>query len=310
MPEGLRSAAGELRTFDEMMASSPESPFCLFSYYCDNLGDHIQTLALLQHVRPAVLVHRDHLTPYPDLCLLANGWISNGRLADPAQFREVRYLGVHLAWERRNPRDAETIAQFGEVGCRDPATRDYFKSLGFPAVLTGCATSSLPEYLGPREGVYCVDVPDAVKERAVRLFRDPVFLTHNLEPHFRWRYYPEEIDATVVTAQFRRAHEQLHKYMTAELVITARVHAALPSAALGTPVVYVGVTEEDDDRVGVVTDAGIPCITQGDQLSSHRVGKREASHSALLRERFLQHLYGRVAQIRGPASAATAPAPS
>src|SRR5713101_7582806 len=104
-------SAGHLKTFEELMAFSPSSPFGMFSYYCDNLGDHIQTLALLQHVTPAALLPRDHLTPRSDLTLLANGWLSCGRLPGPRDFRDVKYIGVHLAWERRNPKDAEDVGR-------------------------------------------------------------------------------------------------------------------------------------------------------------------------------------------------------
>src|SRR5437867_12593877 len=113
-----------LKTFEELMAFSPSSPFCMFSYYCDNLGDHIQTRALLQHVRPALLVPRDHLTPHPDLVLLANGWLSNGRLPEPPAFRDGEYVGGHLAVERRNRRDAPTRPPCRTAGGRALATGD------------------------------------------------------------------------------------------------------------------------------------------------------------------------------------------
>jgi hypothetical protein len=286
-----------LNTFDELMACSDSSPFCMFAYYCDNLGDHIQTLALLQHVTPAVLLPRDHLTPRPDLCLLANGWLSNGRLPDPQDFRDVKYIGVHLAWERRNPKDAEALGRFGTVGCRDLATRDYLASRGVAAILTGCATSAFPSYSGVREGVYCVDVSDDMKETAVRLFKDPIFVTHSVDPHYRWRYYPEEIDDAVVVDQFAQAYDQLCMYMKAELVITSRVHAALPSAAFGTPVFYTGPSEDSDDRVGVLTEGGITRIAgEVPDLSAGAIRARDPQHSVFLRNRFLEHLNRCVAE--------------
>jgi hypothetical protein len=284
------ASVGPLKAFEEMMAFSSSSPFGMFSYYCDNLGDHIQTLALLQHVPAAMLVPRDHLTPHPDLCLIANGYLSCGRLAAPRDFRDVRYIGAHLGWDRRNPRDVEDLGRFGVVGCRDTATRDYLTGHGVLAVLTGCATSALPPYTGPREGVYCVDVSDEMKEAAVRRFKEPTFLTHELPPYSRWRYYPEEIDDTVVAEQFALAHRYLSRYMRAELVITSRVHAALPAAALGTPVLYVGVPDDSDDRVSVLTEGGIGRVGSPGELSAATIAPRDPHHSAFLRTRFLDYL--------------------
>lgn len=284
------ASIGPLKAFEEMMALSPSSPFGMFSYYCDNLGDHIQTLALMQHVTPATLLPRDHLTPHPDLCLLANGYLSGGKLPAPRDFRHVKYIGVHLGWERRNPRDVEDLGRFGTVGCRDPATRDYLTRHGVPATLTGCATSALPPYSGAREGVYGVDLSDPMKEAVVRRFKHPIFLTHDLDPYYRWRYHPEEIDGAVIVEQFERAHDYLSRYMRAELVITSRVHVALPSAAFGTPVLYVGVPEKSDDRVSGLTEGGIVRITSPSELSAAAIAPRDPHHSAFLRTRFLDHL--------------------
>src|SRR3989442_15748779 len=167
------------------------------------------------------------------------------------------WRGFSGVWEPETRGHAKRGGFWGPVGARARAPRASPAANNTPAVLTGCATSTFPPYDGTREGVFCVEVSDDVKETALRLFKDPVFLTHDLDPHYRWRYYPEEIDATVVREQFKRAYDHLDKYMRAELVITSRVHAALPAAAFGTPVLYTGVAEDFDDRVGVLADAGI-----------------------------------------------------
>lgn len=48
--------------------------------------------------------------------------------------------------------------------------------------------------------------------------------------------------------RFRRANELLTQYATARLVITSRIHAALPCLAFGTPVLPV-VTDPTDPRL-------------------------------------------------------------
>ena len=195
------------------------------------------------------------------------------------------------------------------MGCRDPATRDYLDQRGVPAVLTGCATSAFPAYRGAREGVYAVDVSDDMKEAIVRRFKDPIFLTHDLDPFYRWRYYPEEIDGAVVAAQFRQAYEHLSRYRRAEVVITSRVHVALPSAAFDTPVLYTGAPESGDDRIGVLAEAGIGRTASPSELSTAPIAPRDGGHSAFLRARFLDHLKGVVSQTaaRGPCSPTSTP---
>lgn len=47
-------------------------------------------------------------------------------------------------------------------------------------------------------------------------------------------------------ARFALAEELLHKYASARYVITSRIHCALPCLGLGTPVIYINNTDEND----------------------------------------------------------------
>src|SRR5690606_28318532 len=47
--------------------------------------------------------------------------------------------------------------------------------------------------------------------------------------------------------KFLLAEELLRKYSTAKLVITSRIHCALPCLALGTPVIYLNGFEKEFD---------------------------------------------------------------
>lgn len=50
--------------------------------------------------------------------------------------------------------------------------------------------------------------------------------------------YHENNEIPTNEARFRRAEELLNKYLTAKLVITSRIHCALPCTGIGTPVVF------------------------------------------------------------------------
>jgi len=47
--------------------------------------------------------------------------------------------------------------------------------------------------------------------------------------------------------KFEIAKDMLQKYSTAELVITSRIHCALPCLAMGTPVIYINGFDSFDD---------------------------------------------------------------
>ena len=274
-----------MKTFEELMATSPSSPFGLFTYYCDNLGDHIQTLALLQHVTPRTLLFRDHLAPNADLCLLANGWLADGPLPATSDFCHISYVGVHLAPHLRDAKSVAAMKECGVIGCRDTATAGFLSANGVPTNLCGCATLTFPAYSGKREGIFCVDVPDDVTEKVLRAYKDPVFVSHDID-----HYSLEEVDDTAIMAQYRRAYALLMRYRSAELVITSRVHATLPCIAFGTPVIYVGLPKNPDDRVTVFDGMGVTAFDAAVATSTLELRIPVPINPVPLRERYLGFL--------------------
>ena len=275
-----------MKSFEELMSLSPISPYAVYSYYCDNLGDHIQTLALLQHIRPRKLLPRDHLTPHPDLFLISNGWLTSGRFAQPGEFRGIKHVGIHLAPHVRTPEMLGTLKPCGVIGCRDTVTAKFLSENGVPTHLTRCATLTFPTYEGRREGVYSVDLPPEMHERVARLYKDPVRLSHDLKP-----FTLDQVSDEAVHGQFRDAYSLLSKYRTAELVITTRVHATLPCIAFGTPVIYVGVLNEEDDRVSIFDGIGVRIATdEARRAADQAFQKPPAINAAPFRNEYMGFL--------------------
>ncbi len=122
------------------------------------------------------------------------------------------------------------------IGCRDTRTVERLHTLGVAAHFTGCITLSLGRSFVPiereaRKGIYIIDVhgdverqrvPSALSERAARLSMhlDPLLI--NRTAH-----------------RFRAAFLLLRRLAQAELVITRRLHVALPCLAFGTPVIVL-----------------------------------------------------------------------
>lgn len=267
------------------MTFSPSSPFCLFTYYCDNLGDHIQTLALLQHIKPRMLIPRDHLTPQKNSCLLANGWLSTGTLPNKEDFRLIRYVGVHICSELRTIETVNAMKGCGTIGCRDTATATFLAENDVPSYLTRCATLTFPPYYGKREGIYCVDISNEIKDEVLQFYKDPLFTSHDLAS-----LSVDEINDDVIRNQYRMAYTLLRRYRKAELVITSRVHATLPCIAFGTPVIYVGISSSLDDRLTVLDGMGVKIVnwTGLRRIPSRAWRKPLPVESSEFRERYLE----------------------
>jgi hypothetical protein len=126
------------------------------------------------------------------------------------------------------------LAEGAPIGCRDRQTTDILLDAGVDAFWSGCLTLFLGDALratpGDREGILFVDVPPAAEdlmpseivERATRLstYPPPGLIDRPLE---RWAMVARLVD----------------RLARATLVVTRRLHVALPAASVGTPVVAI-----------------------------------------------------------------------
>lgn len=146
-----------------------------------------------------------------------------------------------------SPASLEYLRRHGPVGCRDYATRHLLESLDVDAYFSGCLTMTLqrPDVvrtdhviitdvpgIGSPDAPELSPVPDVVKRRLL-------FLSH----------YTRALNLRL---RLQRARSLLQEYAAARLVITSRLHCALPCAAMGTPVLLV-VGGRGDPRFGGLT---------------------------------------------------------
>lgn len=245
--------------FDQLVKTSDSSEFCIFGYDAHNLGDYVQVLAMLQHVRPRCYVLRDRLVPHRELTLVANGWLSHGPLPKRSDFARIVYAGVHIDHCHRSADTIRNMSECGTVGCRDTATLQYLRQHRVDAALTRCATLTFPRYEGPRDGLVLADVDPQMAARAKRRFArqgESLEVTHTCK-----RLAPTCLEDGSFIEHLRLAYSHLSIYRTASLVITSRIHVALPCLAFGTPVIYTG---PKDSRFGVFE--GIPIDTGWNRL--------------------------------------------
>lgn len=294
------AAQGDMLSVDELLQTSGDSELAVFSYWNVNLGDHIQTLALLQHVAAAKFLFRDSFSAEPDLVLAANGWMTKSRFPSPQEFRAVRYLGVHIAKRLRTAQTASALRGFGTIGCRDLVSARFLGECGLPTCLCLCATLTFPRYEGPRQDIICVDVSDEIVQNVTRAFGDRhgriVRLTHHLDR------IPEDLARPeLIRAQYLTAYHYLQIYRRAALVVTSRVHVALPSIAFGTPVI---VTQATDDRYSIFESLGVPTdggsrLAPRAKLPWHVVTKPASIDVARQRRAYLDFLNNQLHGRRG-----------
>ena len=212
-----------------------------------NLGDDIQTLAAINLLRKFNIVEydfidRERLSEYqgPPIKLIMNGWF----ILDKEQFPPPNNITpIFISFQCNRPKFLKSNFKYFKkhepIGCRDLSTVNHFKNLGIEAYFTGCLTITFDESLSDRNGVYLVDVNNPniyIKDVDIDLgeFHGASIIEHNLDFSLKntniW-FDPQK--------RMELANSLLDLYRGAELVITSRLHAALPSRAFNTDTIFI-----------------------------------------------------------------------
>lgn len=233
------------------MIMSPQPQFALLSHKTRNIGDDIQSVAASRFLpRVDQFVERDLLASYaPEQAtkLICHGWFGTkpqnfgfGPGVDPL------LLSMHIS-ERSNfdkggdavafatvlrsvPELKAELSRFGPVGARDLATLRLLRELGIEGYYSGCLTLTLErDPLLQRGGeIVACDVPDEIFARLREISNGPIrIIRHAIEPSHDERQ------------RLAEAERLLGIYQTAALVVTTRLHCALPCVAYGTPVLFL-----------------------------------------------------------------------
>ncbi len=227
--------------------------FGALTYYpqSQNLGDYIQTIAA-ENLLPRVDAYfdRDRLDdahPEERHAVLMNGWFSSfGKRWPPSDSILPIFVGFHMTKNtaRRYLKHVAYFKKYQPIGCRDRWTEKLFREAGVEAYTIYCPTLTLTRWI-PRTGegrVFVIDADEIYLPRAVR--ERAVFLTHTID------------DDGEEQAKIQAARDRLEQYQReAALIVTTRVHAALPALAMGIPVVFFG--NPWDGRQAAIRDMGL-----------------------------------------------------
>lgn len=211
-----------------------------------NLGDDVQGLAALRFL-PSTDAWLDRDNPQeaaggPEVFAFHNGWFTwrPDRFPPPDNVRPF-WIALHCATPHLlTAAMLRHLKAHEPIGARDLHTLALLRSAGVHAYWSGCLTATLPRYDGPRsDEILMMDVqrkmvryvPRAVRRRAHKLSND---VKHPVDPAAR-------MDLC------RRLVERLSK---ARLVVTSRLHVAIPCAAVGTPCVMLHAKVNSDIRFG------------------------------------------------------------
>lgn len=238
-----------------------------------NVGDYIQSLAAQGFLGTNnVLINREESSKYDgeNIKLIMNGWFTHTQSNNwiPSEKISPLFISFHL-----NSSALSTILsdegkvylkKHQPIGCRDQYTAKILNENGIEAYFSGCLTLTLDRYKiasGEREGIYIVDplynypnfnyLKNHPRGILRYLVNGNILNLNKIKKHMsrifskellsQAEYINQVIPGNGMTHEqkFEIADSLLRKYASAKLVITSRIHCALPCLAMGTPVIYV-----------------------------------------------------------------------
>lgn len=189
--------------------------------------------------------------------LLANGWyMHNFTKFPPPENITPLYISVHIANSQMlsNENVREHFKKHSPIGCRDKKTLKLFLGWGIPAYYSGCLTitskamngSTRPEI----EEVLLVDnvdhqIPEEVKTKLESLLGKELVRVSHDPPDNSGSFQGYVASSTV------HMKNLLERYCKAQLVITTKIHCALPCLGMGARVMLIH-PNPDDPRLETV----------------------------------------------------------
>ena len=223
----------------------------IISYSTTNIGDEIQSLAVKQLIDNVdYYIDREKLHQFKNnepVKLIINGWyMGNPNNWPPSEDIIPLFISFHISHNANTNKiffSKENISYFKKfepIGCRDKQTKELLESHGVKAYFSGCATLTYKNKFKKRNNkILCADPLFNIYPYSYgkNIYKSLIPTTlHNDIEYIRHK----RIDINQSnTERFNDAEELIKKYSTAKLVITSRIHVALPCLALGTPVIFL-----------------------------------------------------------------------
>lgn len=225
----------------------------------DNIGDDIQTYAAMKF-----LPHIDYYIDREDLScfvpekkeyvsMIMNGWFIHNKLAwPPSPYINPLLISMHFKdLEETDVGDlylkglgGDILKNNGPVGARDVETVKRLEKNEIDAYFSGCLTLTIDKFcmVKKKKKICLVDVSNEVISKVKDNTNCEIeVLSHTLNSI--------DTEKKSIVERMDSVEKTLKKYQESKLVITTRLHVALPCLALGTPVIVLHKELFDEDRL-------------------------------------------------------------
>lgn len=224
----------------------------------ENIGDDVQTYVAEKYLpRVDYIIDRDNVTGFiPNekeyVATIMNAWWMNKKFNwPPSPYIYPKMISMHFSHydtvyhiDQRHITTGygkQYLKKYEPIGCRDSYTNNLLKQNGIKSYFSGCMTLTLNKFEGLEKEDYIllVDVKNEIYEKIKTLTNKEIKrITNNRNR--------EEYSKLDWNTRKGYVEDYLKLIQKASLVITPRLHSALPSLALQTPVLLIDYSLNND----------------------------------------------------------------
>ena len=240
-----------------------------------NIGDYIQTKAVIDMIHPInhKVLDREGLHKFKGskIKTIMNGWfMENPKNWPPNNNISPLFISFHInpSAERDllKPESLNYLKQYEPIGCRDTYTQNLLQKNGIKSYYSSCITTTFnrDKYITNKtqpEGIIVIGAFDrlnpsidfsSIYRLLLSMIKYPIHKLKYLlkkisfENHLRnqniivKRY--QQITKRKISSHnqgLKLANDMLKEIAKSEIIITSRIHAALPALAMGLKVVFI-----------------------------------------------------------------------
>ena len=240
-----------------------------------NIGDYIQTKAVIDMIHPInhKVLDREGLNKFKGskLKTIINGWfMENPKNWPPNNNISPLFISFHINPSAKKdllkPESLNYLKQHEPIGCRDTYTQNLLHKNGIKSYYSSCITTTFTrdKYLTNKtqpEGVIVIGAFDrlnpsidfsSIYTLLLSLIKYPIhklkylLKKQSFENHLRnqnivvKRY--QQITKRKISSHnqgLKLANDMLKEIAKSEIIITSRIHAALPALAMGLKVIFI-----------------------------------------------------------------------
>lgn len=244
-----------------------------------NIGDYIQSLAAEQYLKDKkniIYLDRDNLKKYngKKVKLLLNCFYKiNYKTKIISQKILPLFISFHINNQEKIYLMKKTLKKYEPIGARDFDTMFALQKNGIKSYYSSCLTLTLGKNYKSIVKKNIIYLVDYIFNKNVLLDLEVIKILKFYQPdEVKFLYHEKiKIKTTTQKERFDLAKLYLKKYSQAILVITRRLHAALPCVGMDVPVILFNINKKKEPRFSGYTETFVNFMGYYSNTSKFRI---------------------------------------